>query len=861
MICMLLLCYTSAEVITNTLSNEFIANYDGRRLLGDPTGQPSSSPTRSCPMGSEGPFCNDCMNGYFLNPLKTNTCSECDQPEVAGYSVFAIIFIGICLLLYGFKVYQETSTVSIYAHDLYHTDTWLVKFKIHQLEEKIRLKYKKNVRMIESAAREASEQMLEYDREMESKIDTMWCKLKIYASFFQVVALLPLITGDKLNNMFQTLTVYLSIINFDFSRTFSLQCLWDYDFVDVLISMTTCPIIICGIILGCYHYYVDLSAAPLNIRKTGENRCLVAFFVWTFLTLPAATNAIFQMLVPCTNIPSPYSYNEYRKRYRMTMPSYLPADGSISCSSERYKFGVKWASVMVVVYCVILPGIYIYLLVQKGHMMKTRNNTIYALDETKTNIKTNANGEQVVNYHATRRRQVTLQPLKFLYAAYHPQYYYWEVFETIRRILLCGVIVVCQHGKTLQIVAACMICVACIILHEACDPYLSPTLSLSNKITQWQLFGLFFVMLLANDEEFSDTRDFGLDLVMILILVGGFIVELLVLFMPSRWYSSKPQYIAIHTEIQKCEDEESMREFDDDIPLNLPADLQNPAIMSRNNSSMGNILLQNVNGGSVADLRSAMSLSRAPSQRALQEPPKTPESLQHWTMQQSNPPFSRQVSMQSVHSDRSQTPLLSHKQPNFQESKESPNRPSLSRSGSSQYFLRGPALEHAFHQEIQKYAPVTIKPNATPTVACNELDAPSFGQDTMAGRGRNNIDTQDRNAIDDLSKQDVPPVDDRQRKFTTPHKAVSHTPHKVVRDDVSAITAPSLNDEYQESFIDMGDDGVRSSVPSLNRSRGAPIASDEATKLRMEREAELLALKEEMLFERGRLMKENERMK
>jgi hypothetical protein len=777
----------------------------------------------------------------------------------------------LCVLVYAVKYHYETSDVSIYAHDLYHTDTWLIKWKIMEKEETIRQKNKKDIRTIEGSMRKANAEMLTYDTNMEPIMDAVWAKVKIYASFLQLVALLPIIVGKSLFPKFQTLTAYLAIINLDFPLVFSLQCQWNYDFVDILLAITIFPIIVCGSLSILHNFYVNMSTAPLHVRTQQQNRCLVTFFVWSFLTLPAATSAIFQMLTPCQHATSGNDDT--------TLPSFLHADNAISCDSERYRVGVVWAWIMLVAYCLILPGIYTYLLYQDGHHIKTRYNTIYSLDEFKTSVLTNADGNAVVNNAATHARELSLQPLKFLYAAYQPQYFYWEVIETYRRILLAGVLIVCHHGRTLQLVVACVVCVASILLYSLCDPYQSATATLSSKLTLWQLFGLFFVLLVASDESFSVTRQRGMDWAMIGIIITAVVVEAVVYYLPSRLYSKKGQYVSVHTEVQMSDKEGYEREYDDDYEMSFPGDSPPPLLLSRSGSfkSIGR-------EASFSSLQTPPRLQQT-EQQTQQRQDDVPDSLQHWTMQRSQSSLSRQSSYQHFPSDndnQANTPFLGTRQPSAhlnarQESKECPTSKVSQRH--SQYFLRGPALEHAFQQEIQKYTPITVQPEMTDTAACSELDTPSFGAtaatkgnskgEILAGAGGTAHSPHEQNESTGQESGGLSVVDDRQRKFacTTPitrkHRDTPPSgldvslPTAMDQDidvdvDAQCTTTPVLR--MHATPLDIGTERGLSSVPGMNRSRPVSVRQES-------RERELMKQKEMMMQERERLLRANEQMK
>mmetsp|Transcript_12483 Transcript_12483/g.20285 ORF Transcript_12483/g.20285 Transcript_12483/m.20285 type:complete len:483 (+) Transcript_12483:1-1449(+) len=443
----------------------------------------------------------------------------------------------------------------------------------------------------------------------------------------------------------------MAIINLDFSLTFSLSCLWKYDFVDILQAITLFPLVVCGLLSTIYGFYLNLSTDTLVIRQKRQSQCLVAFFVWTFLTLPAAISAIFQMLTPCRPIYSQYSNSQYEKRYGISIPTYLHADSSISCDSERYSLGKTWAVIMLFAYILVLPGVYIHLLKEHCHHMKTRYNTIFALNEFKTGIATDDDGTQVPNSFAIRERLITLKPLKFLFASYKPQYYYWEIIETCRRIVLCGVIIMFQHGKTLQLVGGCVLCVVCIIFTDVIQPYESSSAAISHKITSWQLFGFYFVLLISSDERFSGSKHLALDWSMIAILVSGLVIELMVHLQSTRAFSVKSKYITVHTEVQTSDEKRPIEEeFDEEYALSFPGDPQPPMMLSRSNSfanrSQSRLINRENSSSSVVP-----SQYPSPLQRQSSHYNSRAESRHHWehtstpSAQPSSPLMNRQSSI------------------------------------------------------------------------------------------------------------------------------------------------------------------------------------------------------------------------
>ena len=96
------------------------------------------------------------------------------------------------------------------------------------------------------------------------------------------------------------------------------------------------------------------------LKRQGKDfNPIVSFYVSMFLLityaiLPSVCTTIFGTFSPCLNVDPEGLLGTYSL--------YLPKDLSISCNSSRYHYGIVWASVMVVVYPVGIPCLYLYLL-------------------------------------------------------------------------------------------------------------------------------------------------------------------------------------------------------------------------------------------------------------------------------------------------------------------------------------------------------------------------------------------------------------------------------------------------------------------------------------------------------------------
>ena len=108
---------------------------------------------------------------------------------------------------------------------------------------------------------------------------------------------------------------------------------------------------------------------------------------------------------------------------------YLRSDYSISCNSDRYAYGVAWASVMLVVYPLGVPLLYLYLLYNAREVISQRRDVGMNWGGASQSVACKSGSSSVSDAEggSGSSRQEILIPLTFLYAYYLPEYWYWEV--------------------------------------------------------------------------------------------------------------------------------------------------------------------------------------------------------------------------------------------------------------------------------------------------------------------------------------------------------------------------------------------------------------------------------------------------
>jgi hypothetical protein len=218
------------------------------------------------------------------------------------------------------------------------------------------------------------------------------------------------------------------VVNLNFFNDSALNCDYGYDYIDFLVMVTVVPAaltVLWLMLYACQYSYMRwYQLRPRSDRSVVKlySTYLSLFLVCSFLALPGISIFIFRTF-SCIDL-DPHG-------------RYLRADYSVSCDSDRYEWGKKYAIGMVFVYPLGVTGLYFWLLYSHRHVIQNR--------------KPSGDG----SFSEKHRRAI--EPLTFLFSSYQPRYWYWEAIETIRRLSLTGVLVLFAQGSGLQIVFAFVI--------------------------------------------------------------------------------------------------------------------------------------------------------------------------------------------------------------------------------------------------------------------------------------------------------------------------------------------------------------------------------------------------------------------
>ena len=308
--------------------------------------------------------------------------------------------------------------------------------------------------------------------------------IKATFAYFQVAGSLAFVFGMRFPPIYTELMSLLGgIFSLDFITFMPVGCITSTNFYNRLLFYTLTPIFIAVTLGVCYKYARTVQ------RK---NKIFEVFLAMTFVILPSVSVEIFSTFA-CHKFDSDYG-------------NYLKVDFSLNCDSSDHKFFKVYAGLMIIIYPIGVPLMYFYLLWSKRDMIdpgQERNEGKMDEEEAlQAALKCREENEEA---------DPTLKSLSFLYAAYEPKYWWFEVFETIRKLALTGLLVFLVPGTAAQIVISLAMCMFSMRIYSGCKPFIEVCDDRFSETAQWQLYFTLFgalAMKVKLDGEDLQSRKF-----------------------------------------------------------------------------------------------------------------------------------------------------------------------------------------------------------------------------------------------------------------------------------------------------------------------------------------------------------------
>jgi hypothetical protein len=340
----------------------------------------------------------------------------------------------------------------------------------------------------------------------QKKLGPIMAKVKIIIATFQILSVSLQSFQVSMPGSYTRFISGMDILMIDMINVIPVGCIKRLNYVDTLIIKTLFPPCFVGLLFVCFMIELtirnrnllkihisdhrQLKAQLLVLIRNLKFKYMSAVLLFSYLYLPGLTVAIFQTFI-CQNIDPGSSNGDY----------YLTADYSLNCNSPTVKFARVWAGFMIVIYPIGITLLYFCLLYKKRYEIMHRH------DIESRNTIISANSDQ----------QSSIVTIKFLYESYKPQYWYFEIVETGRRLMLTGVLSVAGEGTSGQVVFGILLAVLYTKIYGYYQPYELQETSVVAELAQYQIFFSFFGTLVVQNallEPFYNSLIGGLMIVL-----------------------------------------------------------------------------------------------------------------------------------------------------------------------------------------------------------------------------------------------------------------------------------------------------------------------------------------------------------
>ena len=444
----------------------------------------------TCLDGHTGPYCDVCGTGWALDK-DSGECFECnDEVHDVAVAVVVVVFI-LFFGLFFYTAYKGAKAMQRAIDEINSID------ELENSGENGSIDGQKSA-MAEQKILEAKAEIKKKVDELKAKKDAVMARvnklrafyksartpLKIFISFSQIVSGLPDTIELKFPEEFTSLAHKLNFVNFDIGALFAQSCVMESSFISELYVITGGPILFLVFLLAMIKF-CKMKNDPIYDIISEEIFKLI--LLGSYLMMPAATVKTFTTFRCDGDLQDPSLEPE---PLMSDYGEFLKADYSIRCDgNDAYDRATLWALAMIFVYPIGIPFSYIFFLHKHKHTIDPGQEELVMIlkSEEKAlemSIQIRDNGPYAKEH----------SKYSFLYEAYEPKCWWFEIFDTYRRLTLTAGLILLRPGTVLQIVFSMIICLISMRVYAGSDPYIKDRDDTLAEIMQWQIF---FTMLAA----------------------------------------------------------------------------------------------------------------------------------------------------------------------------------------------------------------------------------------------------------------------------------------------------------------------------------------------------------------------------
>ena len=398
--------------------------------------------------------------------------------------------------------------------------------------------------------------------------------LKILVAYFQIVSNFSFVFDMKFPPFFTKLMgIFEPLANLDFVKFVPLECIFRSNFDHKMMVKTALPVMIGGIML-LGHYLLKTINPTEEEKKTAAYDRRVKFRNWIFGTFLLGTFAVLPSVT--LTIASTFACREFDVEDE-DEAWWLKADYSINCSSLNHKFYELFAGLAALIYPLGIPLFYAWKLyaarkklnpgVGQTKLVNTkcvryikseefggegeRTSVEYGYVVGNTGEESDKKAAGVLKAALVEHKELMaeiirldvdgaadlsiflrteiervnpgVKGLSFLYSSYEPRCWWFEIFETVRRLVLTAGVSFLDSGTGANILFSIILCLGSMRIYSGYKPFVDEKLDKLAELMQWQLIFTMVAALAmkANLAEESEQNQRKFDVLLVLIQFGS----------------------------------------------------------------------------------------------------------------------------------------------------------------------------------------------------------------------------------------------------------------------------------------------------------------------------------------------------
>jgi hypothetical protein len=368
-----------------------------------------SDPSSYCAEGYTGPLCAVCSSGYAAigagESLSCNQCSGSSTATVAAGVTFVVVILSVSII----QLFRD--------------------------KDSTRGRLSSRLTSIDSTISAAA-----------AKFDMVQPYIKVVFAYYQVVGGLGFLFGIKFPPIFSSvISIFGGMVSLDFISFLPLGCMAPAHFYNTLLVYTLVPLLTSIILIGSYFVLRKRTDRRSVFLR---NKLFEVFLAMTFILLPSISVKIFSTFA-CHHFDDGTSF--------------LTVDYSIDCNASEHTFYRGYAGAMILIYPIGIPFSYWFLLWRRRHLLNGKQR-----EKEEEMSEEKALKEALELRAANEEEHQSLKALSFLYGSYEPKYWWFEVFETLRKLALTGFLVFLAPGTAAQVSFSMIMCMGAMRIYAGC---------------------------------------------------------------------------------------------------------------------------------------------------------------------------------------------------------------------------------------------------------------------------------------------------------------------------------------------------------------------------------------------------------